>query len=307
MLKYDNFTVIDFETASRKCRSACALGIAVLNGNEIVHSYSFLFQPPENYYEPSNIAIHRITPDQTADKEPFPAVWEQISHLFQNTYVAAHNAQFDMEVLKAVLDFYGLKQPDFCYFDTQHFHGNNGRRLEDCCAYYNIPLFNHHDAGCDAEATAKILLEALKRSRYRSLKTLIQPQQLKNYADVKIKEEVKIPTYRTHRESVKSKLKEIAATTEEEEIKDEDFRGKTFVFTGFVFDIEDNYSHIVLANGGTVKSNVSSKVDFLVTGPNPGPAKIKKARGLQAKGHWIRIITEEQFKRMLESKEAIDL
>ena len=45
--------------------------------------------------------------------------------------------------------------------------------------------------------------------------------------------------------------------------------------------------------GGTVVGSVSSKTDFLITGDNPGTAKVQKARELGTD-----IINEEQLKKL---------
>ena len=64
---------------------------------------------------------------------------------------------------------------------------------------------------------------------------------------------------------------------------------------------------IVVERGGIIKAGVSSKVDFLVNADDRVSTKTKKAEELQAEGHHIKIINEEQFMRMLESNDAIEL
>nr|DAH53904.1 MAG TPA: DNA polymerase III subunit alpha [Caudoviricetes sp.] len=309
MGSYDTITVIDFETASSAYYSACAIGIALIKGKELVEKQGFLIQPPDNYYDQENIAIHGITPEKTQQAPTFPVIWEKISHLFQNTYVAAHNANFDMSVLKATLNYYDLEQPDFQYIDTLGFsgyhipHGTNiGKSLEARCEYYDIPLLYHHNAVCDAEAAAKLMITVLERSRYKSFLTFITDKYLREYSEVILKKTFGISKYR------KIDINAIAATTEEEEVKDDDFNGKTFVFTGeFKKMVREQAVAIVIANGGIVKPGVSSKVDFLINAGNINSSKQEKALALQQQGHRIKILTEEQFMQMLESKDAITI
>jgi len=64
---------------------------------------------------------------------------------------------------------------------------------------------------------------------------------------------------------------------------------------------------IVVARGGIIKAGISSKVDVLVNADGRTSTKTQKSEELQASGHRIKIVNEEQFMRMLESNEAIDL
>lgn len=306
----ESITVIDFETASSAFYSACALGVVVLKGPEIVDRQYFLIQPPDNFYEKENIAIHGITPEQTTTAKAFPAIWQKISHLFNNTYVAAHNANFDMSVLKATLDYYDIEQPDFLYMNTVGVssycipYGETvGKSLADRCAYYNIPLESHHNALCDAEAAARLIIYQLEHSRYKTVASFIKcAVSLYDYADVKLK---KSNTVFSHHNI---NINELAATTAIHEEKDEDFNGKTFVFTGELkkFTREQAMSKVI-SRGGFVKNGVSKKVDVLVHAENDITTKVKKAMELQAQGHPIKIITEEQFMQMLESNDAIEI
>ena len=70
--------------------------------------------------------------------------------------------------------------------------------------------------------------------------------------------------------------------------------GKTFVFTGAlkIFG-RDEARNLVESLGGMTVSSVSKKVDFVVVGEDPG-SKSDKAKGLG-----IKILTEEEFKKMI--------
>ena len=70
--------------------------------------------------------------------------------------------------------------------------------------------------------------------------------------------------------------------------------GKTFVFTGTLKTFgRDEARNLVESLGGTTVSSVSKKVDFVVIGEDPG-SKFDKAKGLG-----IKILTEEEFKKMI--------
>ena len=57
-----NFVAIDLETATQSRNSICEIGITVVKNTTIVESKSWLVEPPDNFYQPFNIAIHHITP-----------------------------------------------------------------------------------------------------------------------------------------------------------------------------------------------------------------------------------------------------
>ena len=70
--------------------------------------------------------------------------------------------------------------------------------------------------------------------------------------------------------------------------------GKTFLFTGTLKDFgREEARNLVESLGGMTASSVSKKVDFVVVGEDPG-SKSDKAKELG-----IKILTEEDFKRMI--------
>jgi len=310
--KIETVTVIDFETANHSFNSACSIGIVIIKDKEIVDKQYYLIQPPQNYYTADNIAIHHITPADTANAETFPAVWDKIKHYFENTYLAAHNASFDMSVLKTTLDYYNLPQPHFEYVNTISVSSYSipagtvvGKGLDARCEYFGITLNNHHNALCDAEAAAQLILCNLAKSRYKSAVSFLNSNSsyLKYYDDVKLHTSTEFKHF-----NKSPNVHEIEAAVTVNEEKDADFEGKTFVITGeFKMMTREQVLAIVVERGGIIKSSVSSKVDILVNADNRVSTKTKKAAELQAEGHHIKVINEEQFMRMLESNDAIDL
>ena len=87
----------------------------------------------------------------------------------------------------------------------------------------------------------------------------------------------------------------VKATTMVEERKEKAIlEGKTFVFTGALQSFSrDEAKAIVEELGGRASSSVSKKTDFVVVGENPG-SKYEKAKKLG-----VKIITEEEFKKMI--------
>ncbi|PKQ16765.1 MAG: exonuclease [Actinobacteria bacterium HGW-Actinobacteria-7] len=161
-MPHDLWVAIDFETASREATSACALGIALIDGLEIVETVSWLIRPPFNEYEYRNTLIHGITPEDTEHAPDFEELWWEIGPQLAGRRLLAHNAAFDMRVLGALIDSRDLNAPRYEYACTVNLArkalpdlGNH--KLDTVCDHCGIRLM-HHDAASDAQACARVAL-----------------------------------------------------------------------------------------------------------------------------------------------------
>jgi len=158
-----NFTVIDFETANRYWNSACALGISVIKGGNIVEKQSWLIKPSKNWFEPINIRIHGIRPEDVQDKPFFAELYKNtFKNFLENQLIVAHNASFDIGVLKHVMNQYNIPYPKLNFLCTlklaqQHWTHLPNHKLKTLSDYLDFN-FNHHDALEDTLASANILL-----------------------------------------------------------------------------------------------------------------------------------------------------
>ncbi|MGV3149236.1 hypothetical protein [Rothia sp. 11273D007AR] len=59
-----DFVAVDFETANASRASACAVGLTVVRGGQVVETVSWLVKPHESVadFHPLNVSIHGITP-----------------------------------------------------------------------------------------------------------------------------------------------------------------------------------------------------------------------------------------------------
>lgn len=99
------------------------------------------------------------------DAPAFPDLWEEIEPIMSSGLPVAHNAVFDIGVLKKCLQHYKIDwKPYVRYACTVQM----GRRLlpgmkhtlNVLCDYYGIGL-QHHHAASDSHACAEILLRYL--------------------------------------------------------------------------------------------------------------------------------------------------
>ena len=72
-------------------------------------------------------------------------------------------------------------------------------------------------------------------------------------------------------------------------------------FTGFSPASKDRLGQLAVDHGLHVAKSVTQSLAFLVTGPNAGPAKLKKARQQE-----VIIMNEEQFSQFLRDGEIPD-
>jgi DNA polymerase-3 subunit epsilon len=160
-----DFLALDFETATPQPDSPCELGIAVVRGGVVREVRNWLIKPPQwPFFSPHNIAVHGITPQDVAEAPRWKEIWGEVAALLQDNVVVAHNAAFDMTVLRSTLAGHGLPHPSFQYFCSvsmarKIWPGRSSYGLRSMCDMHGIH-FKHHRAGNDAEATAELVLRA---------------------------------------------------------------------------------------------------------------------------------------------------
>jgi len=171
------FLAIDFETATGSRDSACAVGVALVDGCRIESSASYLIRPPQNRYSPFNIAVHGITPDMTAGAAPFADVMDAVFEWADGLPLVAHNASFDMSVLRAGFERAVRESPPRDYYCTllmsrTALPGLPDYRLPTVFSAVGGTMTNHHDPKSDAEACAEIALALGRLSAVDTLEGL---------------------------------------------------------------------------------------------------------------------------------------
>ena len=157
-----DWVALDFETATASRGSACALGLAYVEGRRVVAVERVLIQPPDNAYDEFNVMIHGIEPSMTADSPMFAEVWPLALTRVESKPVVAHNASFDFSVLRHSLDASGHPYPELVYYCTRVFARSHWPDMPS----YALELvadrcgidFGHHDPGEDARASGEIAL-----------------------------------------------------------------------------------------------------------------------------------------------------
>lgn len=179
-----DFAAIDFETANGKRSSACSIGIVQVRDGKVVNKKHLLIKPPVLYFHPINVSIHGISADDVRDKPQFNEIWPEIKRYFEENIVIAHNASFDVSVLRSVLDTYGIQYPETFYSCTivmakKLWPNFDSYRLNALADRLGIKL-KHHDAQEDALACAQIAMEACRLTGVNSLQELANSLEYSN-------------------------------------------------------------------------------------------------------------------------------
>ncbi|WP_150273084.1 3'-5' exonuclease [Paenibacillus tepidiphilus] len=174
-----DFTAIDFETANASRSSACSLGLVQVRGGIITREHVWLIDP-QQHFSGMNIAIHGITPAMVKGQPTFRELWPVLAPLLMDEIVIAHNAAFDMSVLRYCLDEAAIGYPSFQYMCT-YLLGKKmlselpSHKLNVLSGHFGISL-RHHDALEDARAAASILLKLMERESHTQPLQLAQHQ-----------------------------------------------------------------------------------------------------------------------------------
>ncbi|WP_284975375.1 exonuclease domain-containing protein [Arthrobacter sp. efr-133-TYG-104] len=173
-----DFTAIDFETANGFRGSPCSVGLSKVRGGVVVEEASWLMRPPENHdhFEFHNTRIHGIRAEDVAGQPRFGELFPEIGAFIGGDILAAHNAAFDLGVIRSGLEVSGLPGPAYEFVCTvmlsRRCYSLVSNSLPYAAEEAGVPLVNHHDAAEDARACAGILVDIARRNNANSIAEL---------------------------------------------------------------------------------------------------------------------------------------
>ena len=300
-----NFVALDLETANMDRSSICQIGITEVVDGVIQPSKSWLVQPEGNYYDPFNIEIHGIKPEDTANSPSFPEVWKEVYPYLKDKIVVAHNTSFDMYALRDAFDNYQMEYPSFDYFCTLRIaryivKGCYSYSLDVVLDYLGIEFEGHHKADNDSLGCAKLLLKCLEMDG----STLEDLESKYNFHRGKFAPNTFIAHLAKKNKLTKTEL--LDSLEEHPELADEGnyFYGKNVCFTGTcIYGTRKKLLQKIKDIGGIPSDSVTKKTDVLVVGQQDyrvvgadGMSKKQiKALSLLDKGQDIEILSEREF------------
>ncbi|MCA9033335.1 MAG: 3'-5' exonuclease, partial [Planctomycetaceae bacterium] len=172
---------IDFETANSSRSSACQLGAVIVADGKIVDSVSWMIRPTPFEFHSINVSKHGILAEHVQDCPTFDQCWDDIEEFIGDSFLVAHNAAFDMSVLRRTLAAYELEIPPLEYFCTvqvaRALWKLPSNSLPFLASHFDIPL-QHHDALSDAKACAQVLIAAMNQLSVQRVEDFLDSLQL---------------------------------------------------------------------------------------------------------------------------------
>ncbi|GAB3940775.1 exonuclease domain-containing protein [Corynebacterium tapiri] len=169
-----DFVAFDVETANPAFGSVCQIGMAKFRDGELAETRSWLCKPPQGLddFQPKNMEIHGITPEDVADAPAFAdAAAEALEFLGDMPFVA-HNAQFDATALRDAAQATSLDLPDILFGCSLALARAaslkvKNHKLPTLAEHFHADLSQHHNAEADAIACGGIIVGLASERNYR--------------------------------------------------------------------------------------------------------------------------------------------
>lgn len=313
---------IDFETANRYRDSACSVGLFLkdIQSGHVYYDREILINPKQEF-DYFNVKVHGITPDKVANASDFEYAYEIISHLMSDdTLVIAHNASFDISVLRHECERYSCSLPVADFVCTMKFaraviENVPSYSLDALSQHLSLGDFRHHSALDDARQSVALFEYLLSEVNCSSLDDLhkngiVSAGHLGRFDD----EYETCRALRTVKRSPAtissdSSSQMVSSTMDRADIDEDHFLfGKTVVFTGALDSMtREEATDAVSRCGGIPGKGITKETNYLVFGycdsyllkGNEKSSKLMKAERYISKGYDLQIIDESEFVRLL--------
>ena len=161
----NRYICFDVETPNARNDRMSAIGITVVQDGAVAEEF-FSYVNPEEPFDAFNTQLTGISAETVASAPTFGQLWPRIRDLMSGGILAAHNAPFDLGVLKKCLTDYGItwkaRVPYVCTVRIgRKVLPEISHRLNEMCSYYHLEL-DHHKADSDSRACAEILIRYLQ-------------------------------------------------------------------------------------------------------------------------------------------------
>lgn len=309
-----NFTAIDFETANSYRGSPCAVGLVKVRNGAAVDERHWLIRPPElvDWFDPFNVSLHDITPEMVANAPRWRDALPSILEFIGSDTVVAHNAGFDIGVMRYACVADNIEWPELRFLCTLVL-ARCALRLPcyrlpfvtDACGF---EFESRHDALADARAVVGIVRSMAETKGATDLGELAAAY------DIRLGQ-ISSGIYRG---SVHNGRQGSLVAPETNPNADPDgyLYGRVVVFTGKLTSMTRQTAWDEVGNAGgfperytTKRTNVLVLGDFNPATLRPGAAfsgKARKAFQLQDEGQDIELMTEADFLQVLDGNNPAD-
>lgn len=310
-----DYTAIDFETANSYRGSPCAIGLVRVRDGIPVEERHWLIRPPAqvDHFDHFNVNLHGITREMVATaprwKDALPAIVDFIA----GDIVVAHNAGFDIGVIRYACAVDNIEWPEIRFLCTMVL-----ARRALSLPTYRLPyvlealggvIVDHHDALADARAVADVVRGLAAAQGVSDLDALATS------VGVSIGR-MAGGTYKGSVATVPSKGGGSSPLLQPDLHPNADpdgyLYGRVVVFTGALMSMTRQIAWEECARvGAAANESTTKRTNVLVVGDinpavlQPGSkitGKARRAFELQEKGQHIEVMTEDDFLRCLGGK-----
>lgn len=289
-------------------------------------------------FDPRNVDIHGITADRVAEQPRFGELFAEIVEFIGSDTLIAHNAGFDIEVFESALEVSGMDSPGLhalCSLRlARAVYRLDSHALPKSAAEAGFHLKHHHHALWDARAAAAIVVDIAQREKQRKLSSLfaahqIEPEELERWAGARAYESRATRQVRSCAYLLDSRSEGVSddmlpdlmrwqdegrnLPPNQEADRSHPLFGESIVFSGNLAIPRADVKALAAEHGASTSSKVTGSTTVLVIGDgvsdqdlsaeDPVPPlrarKVTDALGRRAQGQQIRIVTEDQYRRML--------
>ncbi len=301
-----DFVAIDFENANNARSSACSLGITIVKNGRIEDTKYWLIKPypfEMGYFQQR---VHKIELATLENELTFDELWSEVRPFLEGQTILAHNASYDLNLLRGLMDHYGLSMGNLQYACTvdmaKNTWPNEPKHSLGYLAYYNQIRFVHHRADDDARVCALLALKMAELHEAEDLDDLIyKTKTSKRNIDGSFARLLPRP----RRKVSVSQIPNLHQTAD----PGHPLFGKIVVFTGDLATLSrEEAQHMVLQRGGIAAKNLSpqthymvvGKQDVMLVGENLTSSKMRRAEDFIGRGVPLTLLNEEEFLRLIE-------
>lgn len=306
-----DYVAIDFETANSYRGSPCAVGLVRVRNGQPVDERRWLIRPPEaaDWFDPFNIAIHGITPDMVADAPRWSLVLPALVDYIGDDVVVAHNAGFDIGVIRYACAADNIEWPEMRFLCTLV-----AARRSLSLPSYRLPFVvdalghemgQHHDALDDSRAVVSIISGLAEKTNALDLHALAESLRI-------CIGRMSAGLYTGSVSTATGSGGLVSPDLNPNADPDGYLYNRVVVFTGALMSMTRQFAWEECANVGAIAEKAPTKrTNVLVVGDinpavlRPGSnvtGKARKAFELQDKGQDIEVMTEDDFLRCLDGK-----
>lgn len=304
-----NFTAIDFETANSYRGSPCAVGLIRFRNGQPVDERRWLIRPPQqvDYFAPFNVALHGIDADMVRNAPRWDVVLPAIVDYIGEDIVVAHNAGFDIGVIRYACAVDNIEWPEMRFLCTLVM-ARRALRLPsyrlpfvtDACGF---ELVDHHDPLADARAVGGIIAALAVRHGTTDLAELASAHRMSIGR-------MSRGIYKGSVCTTTGNSGLVLPDADPDADPDGYLYGRVVVFTGALMSMTRQIGWEECARvGALAEASPTKRTNVLVVGDinpavlRPGSritGKARKAFELQDKGQDIEVMTEDDFVRCLD-------